>query len=277
MGSKGIRLENVSKAYAADPGMQTWALKEISVSFEPGQFIGIAGNNASGKTTLARLLNGLLRPTTGTVLIDGMDTVDHRRAFDIRRRVAMVFQNPDNQIISSVVEEEIGFGPGNLNLPQQEIDRRVEESLDLMELSDLRGHSPHLLSGGQKQRLAIAAALAMHPDYLVLDEPTAMLDQACRRELIDHLHVLNREHGMTIILASHCMEDLAEADRIVVLRLGSVVADAPPWKIFGQEAERTGLKPPDVFMLGRCLRQVGIGIDEKTATITEVADQLCRL
>lgn len=277
MSFKGIQLIDVTKQYFSSKEQQTCALKDINIAIKPGEFMGIVGKNASGKTTLARLLNGLLQPSLGKVLIDGMDTRDHRKRMEIRRRVAMVFQNPENQIVNPIVEEEIAFGPENLNLPPQEVSRRVEEALEVMGLKELRQQAPHLLSGGQKQRVAVAAALAMHPDYLVLDEPTSMLDQCCRRELIEHLHVLNRKQGITIILISHDMEDLAKADRLIVLQQGSVIGDASPREIFQQEDKLVGLKPPDIAQMAQLLRKMGCSVDCQITTREEMVDQLCRL
>jgi energy-coupling factor transport system ATP-binding protein len=274
---KGIQIIDVTKYYSSGQNQLTWALKDINITMKPGEFIGIAGNNASGKTTLARLLNGLLRPSRGRVLIDGLDTCDHRQKLEIRRRVALVFQNPENQFISPVVEEEIAFGPENLNLSLQEISRRVEEALEVMGLKELRLQAPHLLSGGQKQRVAVAAALAMRPDYLVLDEPTSMLDQFCRHELIKHLHVLNRQQGITIILISHYMEDLEKADRLVVLQKGSLIADASPQEIFQREEQLTGLKPPDIFRMAQLLGKMGYNVDCQITTREEMVAYLCRL
>jgi len=274
---KGIQLLDVTKEYPGNQDIKTCALKKVNLTIKPGEFVGIVGKNASGKTTLARLLNGLLLPSQGRVMINGMDTRDRRMRMEIRRRVAMVFQNPENQIVSPVVEEEIAFGPENLNLPHHEISRRVEEGLKLMGLREFRHYAPHLLSGGQKQRVAIASALAMQPDYLVLDEPTSMLDQSCRRELIEHLHILNKQQGITIVLISHCMEDLAGADRLVVLQQGSLFADAPPWEIFRQDDKIVGLKPPDIVRMVELLQKMGFNLDNKITTRAEMVDQLCRL
>lgn len=273
---KGIQLINVTKEYLSSQD-KTRALKDINLSIKPGEFVGIAGKNASGKTTLARLLNGLLRPTQGKVLINGMDTRDHQHTMEIRRQVAMVLQNPENQIVSPVVEEEISFGPENLCLSPHEVSRRVEEVLEIMGLQELRMHETHQLSGGQKQRVAVAAALAMQPDYLVLDEPTSMLDQLGRRELIEHLHFLNRKRGITIILISHNMEDFVRANRLIILQQGSLISDAPPWEIFQQESKLAGLKRPDIPQMLHILTKLGCNLDPKITTREEMVDELCRL
>ncbi|MCG9968816.1 energy-coupling factor transporter ATPase [Pelotomaculum terephthalicicum JT] len=253
------------------------ALKAVNLSIKPGEFVGIAGKNGSGKTTLARLLNGLLLPSAGSVMVNGMDTRQRRHIREIRRQVAMVFQNPDNQLVSPVIEEEIAFGPENLNLPLREIEIRVEEALQIVGLEELRHKSPHMLSGGQKQRVAIAAALAMRPACLVLDEPTSMLDQTCRQGILDYLRELNNRQGITIILISHNMEDLAGAGRIIVLQEGSIVRDAPPWEIFNQAGQTLDLKPPNIVRLAQMLRKRGCLLDERISTLEQMENSICRL
>ncbi len=239
--------------------------------------MGIAGKNGSGKTTLARLLNGLLLPSTGRVMVNGMDTRQRRHIREIRRLVAMVFQNPDNQLVSPIIEEEIAFGPENLNLPPREVSRRVEEALQVVGLEDLRHKSPHMLSGGQKQRVAIAAALAMQPDYLVLDEPTSMLDQAGRRGILEYLWELNSKQGITIVLISHNMEDLAGADHIIMLHEGSIVGDAPPWKIFNLNEHALNLKPPNIVWMAEMLRKRGYKLDQQITTLEQMENGICQL
>ncbi len=239
--------------------------------------MGIAGKNGSGKTTLARLLNGLLLPSAGRVTVNGMDTRERRHIREIRRQVAMVFQNPENQLVSPVIEEEIAFGPENLNLPEDEIERRVEKVLQIVGLSELRQMSPHMLSGGQKQRVAIAAALAMQPSYLVLDEPTSMLDQTGRQGILDYLRELNKRQGITIILISHNMEDLAGADRIILLQDGSIVCDAPPWEAFNREEKALDLKLPNIVLLAQMLRKRGYLLDKQITTLEQMENSICRL
>ncbi len=274
--SGGIELIDVSKRYSAEQDSGVCALTGINLSIAAGEFVGIVGMNGSGKTTLARLLNGLILPTNGRVLVNNMDTRHRRCRREIRRLVGMVFQNPDNQLVSPVVEEEIAFGPENLNLPPQEVSRRVEEVLKITGLGEIRYHAPHLLSGGQKQRVAVASALAMQPDYLVLDEPTSMLDQSCRRELINHLHLLNQKYGITIILISHCMEDLAGADRLIVLHEGCIVGDGAPWEIFARESPLADIdiKPPDIVRLLQILQQMGFSLDAKVTTLEQMVNVL---
>lgn len=239
--------------------------------------MGIAGKNGSGKTTLARLMNGLLLPSSGRVTVNGMDTRERRHIREIRRLVAMVFQNPENQLVSPVIEEEVAFGPENLNLPEDEIERRVEKVLQIVGLSDLRHMSPHMLSGGQKQRVAIAAALAMQPAYLVLDEPTSMLDQTGRQGILDYLRELNKRQGITIILISHNMEDLAGADRIILLQDGSIVCDSPPWEAFNREEKALDLKPPNIVLLAQMLRERGYLLDKQITTLEQMENSICRL
>lgn len=274
---QGIQLQNVTKEYANSPGQKICALKDVNLFIRPGEFVGIAGKNGSGKTTLARLLNGLLLPSDGRVIVNGVDTRRRRYIKEIRRQVAMVFQNPDNQLVSPVIEEEIAFGPENLDLTEEEIARRVDEVLQIVGLSELRHLSPHMLSGGQKQRVAIAAALAMRPAYLVLDEPTSMLDQTGRQGILDYLRKLNRRQGITIILISHNMEDLAGADRIILLQEGSLVYDAPPWEAFNREHKTLDLKPPNIVRLAQMLRKSGYLLDEKITTLEQMENSICRL
>ncbi|MDD3899507.1 MAG: ATP-binding cassette domain-containing protein, partial [Syntrophomonadaceae bacterium] len=248
-----IELFNVTKTYQR-AGSLVYALNNISLTIPRGQFVGIVGMNGSGKTTLARLLNGLILPSSGEVLVNGLDTTDPRYRKDIRRLVGMVFQNPDNQIINPIVEEEVAFAAQNLHLSALEVSRRVTWALQAVGLTDLRHHAPHLLSGGQKQRLAVAAALAMCPAYLVLDEPTSMLDQSGRRELIACLGELRRDHGITIIMITHSMEEVAPADRLIVLHQGTIHLDGPPWEVFSSpDFEYIGMTPPPIARLTNIL------------------------
>lgn len=271
-----IELIGAGKDYPTPQGGAVPALKNINLHIREGEFLGIAGKNASGKTTLARLLNGLLLPTRGRVMVSGMDTRSRQYRMEIRRKVAMVFQNPENQIVNPVVEEEIAFGPENLNLPAGEVRRRVDEVLELLQLTEFRKHAPHLLSGGQKQRVAIASALAMQPDVLVLDEPTSMLDAWCRKDLMTYLLTLNRRRGMTAVLITHSMEDLAEADRLVVMDEGKIISDTPPWEVFGRDSLPGMLRPPDISRLVRQLNERGGGIDPRITVRRELVDALCR-
>ncbi len=274
---QGIQLSNVTKEYFNSQNDKFCALKAVNLAIKFGEFVGIAGENGSGKTTLARLLNGLLLPSAGRVTVNGMDTRQRRVIKEIRRLVGMVFQNPDNQLVSPVVEEEIAFGPENLNLPRQEVNKRVEKALQIVGLENLRQKSPHMLSGGQKQRVAIAAALAMQPDYLVLDEPTSMLDQTGRRRILEHLRKLNRKHGITIILISHNMEDLIGADRIIMLHQGRIAGDGTPWKIFQRDDHTVALKPPNIVRMAQILRKRGYRLDQQITTLEQMENGICRL
>lgn len=270
-----IEVLNVTKTYQR-AGSLVYALNNVSLTITRGQFIGIVGMNGSGKTTLARMLNGLILATSGKVMINGLDTTDPRYHKDIRRLVGMVFQNPDNQIISPIVEEEVAFGAQNLHLSAVEVSQRVTWALQAVGLTDLRHHAPHLLSGGEKQRLAVAAALAMRPAYLVLDEPTSMLDQSGRRELILCLEELRREHGITIIMISHFMEEVALADRLIVLHQGTIHLDGPPWEVFSSpEFEHIGMTPPPIARLTNILIEQEHEIDKRIVTFEQMAEFLC--
>lgn len=273
----GIEILNVSKEYSLAGGSTICALEGINLTIRPGEFIGIVGMNGSGKTTLARLLNGLILPSDGAIRINGLNPANQDDIREIRRLVGMVFQNPDNQIINPSVEEEVAFGPGNLGLSSGEVCRRTDWALNVTGLSELRYHAPHLLSGGQKQRLAVAAALAMLPFCLVLDEPTSMLDQVGRRGLIQCLRELNQEYQIIVIMISHCMEDIAGADRLIVMHRGSVYLDGPPGEVFcSPEFALAGLKPPPIARLTRSLAQKGHQIDEKIVTYEQMVRFLCR-
>lgn len=270
-----IELLNVTKEYQR-AGFPVYALNDINLTIPRGEFVGIVGMNGSGKTTLTRLMNGLIMPSNGKVLVNGMDTTNPHYRNEIRHLVGMVFQNPDNQIINPIVEEEVAFGAQNLHLSPAEVSQRVDWALQVAGLTDLRHHAPHLLSGGQKQRLAVAAALAMQPAYLVLDEPTSMLDQSGKNELIPCLEELSREHGITIIMISHSMEEVARADRLIVLNEGTIHLDGPPWKVFSSpDFELSGLKPPPIARLTNILLEHGHRIDEKIVTLEQMVEFLC--
>jgi energy-coupling factor transport system ATP-binding protein len=246
--------------YQGTPG-ECRALSGVDITVKKGEYLALVGPNGSGKSTLARHLNALLLPTSGKVLVDGLDTSRPGDIWEIRRRVGMVFQNPDNQIVSSLVEEDVAFGAENLGLPREEVLARVTEALEQTGLTRFRQHAPHLLSGGQKQRLAIAGVLAMRPSCLVLDEPTAMLDPAGRRELLDLLERLNRD-GITVILVTHFMEEAARAGRIAVLAGGKVVLTGTPAEVFSQDQvlEELGLELPAPAQIARGLKRRGFFI-----------------
>lgn len=277
MEEQGIELINVTKKYAKG-SIEHPALKDVTLSIKPGEYLGLMGMNGSGKSTLIRLINGLIQPTTGKVSVDGMDTGSPENIPKIRRLVGMVFQNPDNQLICPVVEEEIAFGPENLGLPLPEVKRRVEWSLRAVGLEEMRHHSPHLLSGGQKQKVALASVLAMQPKYLVLDEPTSMLDPASRADLLEQLQALNTRHGMTIILCSHNPQDLIHAHRLVALHRGAIALQGAPREVYAREDRlaEIGLEPPAVYQLTGQLVRAGCKITGEIKTISDLVEYICR-
>ena len=265
-----IRIKNISYTYPDAPGP---ALNDVSLDIWPGTFVAVLGSNGSGKSTLAKHLNAILLPASGKVLVDGMDTIDEGSLLPIRRRVGMVFQNPDNQIVANVVEDDVAFAPENLGVEPGEIRRRVDAALRQVGMYELRLHAPHLLSGGQKQRVAIAGILAMDPQVLVLDEPTAMLDPQGRREVIDTVEALCRDRGITVVLITHHMDEAARADRIVVMDKGRVVMDGAPREIFPQaEALRAlRLDVPDTTELLRRLNAAGMRLPADALTAEDCA------
>ena len=255
------------------------ALDGLSCVIGRGEYVGIVGGNGSGKSTLAKHLNALLLPTAGLVRVAGLDTRDPDAVWAARRRVGMIFQNPDNQLVATVVEEDVAFGPENLGVPSAEIRQRVDEALAAVGMTAHRRHAPHLLSGGQKQRVAIAGVLAMHPECIVLDEPTTMLDPQGQAEVLEAVRTLNRRDGITIVLISHAMEDLADAERIIVLDAGRIALDGPAAQVFDQlsEAPLGPLAPPPITMLARWLRADGIAVPSGIHTIDGLADALAGL
>ena len=255
-----IKTQDLLFRYTTEEGVAPTVLDRISLTIEPGSFVAILGHNGSGKSTLAKHFNAILLPTDGKVYVDGMDTADEERLLDIRRRVGMVFQNPDNQIVASVVEEDVAFAPENLGVPSPEIRQRVDEALATVGMTEYARHAPHLLSGGQKQRVAIAGVLAMEPECIVLDESTAMLDPVGRREVLSTVKRLNREKGITVVLITHHMDEAAQADRLVVMHDGRVVHDGPPSQVF-QDVDGLrafGLEVPESVALMYELRKRGV-------------------
>ncbi|TYP50336.1 energy-coupling factor transporter ATPase [Thermosediminibacter litoriperuensis] len=255
------------------------ALKDINLRIQKGEFVAIIGPNGSGKSTLAKLFNGLFIPAKGSVRVDGLDTRDRENIWKIRQKAGMVFQNPDNQIVATVVEEDVAFGPENLGVPPEEIKKRVYEALKIVELTDFDQKAPHLLSGGQKQRVAIAGVIAMKPDYIILDEPTAMLDPVGRREVINTVKRLNREEGKTIVLITHFMEEAVQADRVIVMNRGRVVMEGTPREIFSrvEELKEIGLDVPQVTELAHRLKGRGLEVRGDILTIDEMVECLCPL
>ncbi len=275
---KIISFEKVTFEYESDD--RSFSVFEgLDLSFQRGTFNVILGHNGSGKSTLAKLTNGLLKPSSGKVIIDGMDTADEENEFDIKKKVGLVFQNPDNQIVSSVVEEDVAFGPENLGLEPQEIRSRVDEALKTVDMYDKREQMTHKLSGGQKQRVAIAGIIAMEPECIVLDEPTAMLDPKGRKEVIETIHRLNREKGITILLITHYMEEAASADRVIIMSDGVITADGTPREIFSKTDRLTaaGLDLPQTADILSRLAKSGFNIEKGIISVEECADAIATL
>ena len=274
-----IETKDLTYTYPAPEGeTNPPALRGVSVTIEKGSFTVVLGHNGSGKSTFAKHLNAVLLPCGGTVYVDGMDTRDESLLLEIRRRTGMVFQNPDNQIVANVVEEDVAFGPENLGVPTAEIRRRVDDALAAVGMEQFARHAPHLLSGGQKQRIAIAGILAMEPECIVLDEATAMLDPAGRREVIDTVRRLNRERGITVVLITHHMAEAESADRVIVMNDGQVAMDGAPHDVFAQvdRLHELGLAAPDTVELLHLLREAGIDVPLTGLTVDECADTICR-
>lgn len=271
-----IEIEHLSHVYhAGEEGEQT-ALDDLSLSIERGEFVAVLGSNGSGKSTLAKHLNALLLPTSGACRIDGIDTREEADVWRIRQKVGMVFQNPDNQLIAAVVEDDVAFGPENLGVPSKEIRRRVDEALKAVNMTEFRSYAPHLLSGGQKQRIAIAGTLAMQTEAIVFDEATAMLDPEGRAEILSIVQRLHEEQGITVVYITHFMEEAAAADRILVLDHGRLVMDAPPREVFrhARELRALGLEVPLAVELRDRLRAAGVVLPEDLLTPAELVAAL---
>jgi len=275
-----IKTEHLSFAYTDAESTAPLILNNVSVEIEEGSFVAVLGHNGCGKSTLAKHMNAILLPTGGKVWVDGMDTMDEDRLLDIRRTVGMVFQNPDNQIVANVVEEDVAFAPENLGIPPAEIRQRVDDALKAVNLSEFQEHAPHLLSGGQKQRLAIAGVIAMQPRCIVLDEPTAMLDPIGRADVMRTIKQLNRERGVTVVLITHHMDEAAQADRVIAMtRERGVIADGTPKEVFShvEEMKEAGLTVPYTTQLMWELRQAGVDAPLDALSDEECAQALCRL
>lgn len=255
------------------------ALNNISLNIKKGEFVVILGHNGSGKSTFAKHLNAILTPKSGTLLIKGIDTKDYTRVWDIRQTAGMVFQNPDNQIVATIVEEDVAFGPENLGVMPDEIRERVDQALKTVEMTAYKKHSPNYLSGGQKQRIAIAGVLAMKPECIVFDEPTAMLDPIGRQEVINTIHKLNKEEGITIIHITHYMQEAINADRLIVMEEGQIVIEGTPREVFSQveKLKELGLDVPDATFLAYELQKRGIDIGTDVITVEEVVDKIWQL
>ena len=273
--SSVIKIENLHYTY---PGDDVESLKGVSLEIERGSFVAVLGHNGSGKSTLAKHLNAILLPTEGKVLIDGIDTADENNLLKIRSTVGMVFQNPDNQIVANVVEDDVAFAPENLGVEPAEIRERVDNALKAVDMYEFRLHAPHLLSGGQKQRVAIAGVIAMQPEVIVLDEPTAMLDPKGRREVIDTVTKLCREKGITIVLITHHMSECIDADRLIVMSNGDVVADGTPQEVFSQVElmHSEGLAVPATTELIWQLNKKGFNLPLTALGIADCAEQIAK-
>lgn len=254
------------------------AVGGVDLTIEKGEFVAVLGHNGSGKSTMAKCLNGLFQPTRGDVVVDGMNTKEEEDIWKIRARAGMVFQNPDNQIVATVVEEDVAFGAENLAVEQGELRRRVDEALAAVEMTEYKDDQPHKLSGGQKQRVAIAGILAMNPDYIILDEPTAMLDPRGREEVMKTILRLNKEEGKTIILITHFMSEAVQADRVAVMEEGKLVLEGPPREVFNQvdTMKSLGLDVPQVTELAARLKAVGVPLPDGILDREEFVDALCR-
>lgn len=274
-----IKTEHLTFSYTTEEGVTPIILDDLTLTIEAGSFVAVLGHNGSGKSTLAKHMNAILLPSGGKVYVDDMDTADESLLLQIRRTVGMVFQNPDNQIVASVVEEDVAFAPENLGIPSAEIRKRVDDALAMVGMSEYAKHAPHLLSGGQKQRIAIAGVIAMRPRCIVLDEPTAMLDPAGRAEVLKTIRTLNAEYGITLVLITHHMDEAAQAQRLIVLSKGHIIADNSPRNVF-QDVEglrAVGLTVPEPVSLMWELRQSGLDVPLDVLSDEECVQVLKRL
>lgn len=282
MNDEMIKCTNVSFKYIKDAeGVkeEKYAVKNVDLQVKKGEFLVILGHNGSGKSTMAKQMNALIVPTEGTVIVDELDTSEPENVWTIRSKAGMVFQNPDNQLVATIVEEDVAFGPENLGVESSEIRKRVDESLEKVGMSKYKRHAPHLLSGGQKQRIAIAGILAIQPQCIIFDEPTAMLDPSGRRDVLNNIKHLNKNYGMTIVLITHYMDEAAQADRIIVMDGGSIKMEGTPREIFPQveRMKNIGLDVPQVTELAYELKRSGIDINEKILNVDEMVNELCQL
>ena len=280
MKDKMITCENVSFKYRVNEGEEEkFAVNGVSFEVEKGEFLVILGHNGSGKSTIAKHMNALLLPSEGVVIVDGLNTLDNDNLWEIRSKAGMVFQNPDNQLVATIVEEDVAFGPENLGVPPEEIRKRVDESLKRVGMYEYRRHAPHLLSGGQKQRIAIAGILAMKPECIIFDEPTAMLDPSGRKEVLDNIKEINKKYGITIVLITHYMDEAAQADRVIVMDDGKIMLEGKPREVFSnvKQMKDIGLDVPQVTELCYELKNNGINIDTNILNVDEMVNALCQL
>ncbi|MBQ4528722.1 MAG: energy-coupling factor transporter ATPase [Clostridia bacterium] len=274
-----IEVKDLTYSYDNDEGVSEIVLKEINLNIKKGEFVAVLGHNGSGKSTFAKHLNAIYLPLGGKVVIDGIDTSDPDKLWDIRSMVGMVFQNPDNQIVASIVEEDVAFAPENLSVPPEEIRKRVDDALEAVGMSEYKNHAPHMLSGGQKQRVAIAGIIAMKPDIIVMDEPTAMLDPIGRREVIKTIEDLNQKFGITIVLITHNMDEAVKAQRVVVIDAGRVLIDDTPRNVFKnvEMIRSIGLDVPQATMLAHELIKEGFDIRDDVLTVDECTEEIYKL
>ena len=274
-----IEVKDVQFDYLSYEGQEVAALNGVTLDVKKGEFVVIIGHNGSGKSTLAKHFNALLKPSKGVVLIKGIDTRDEDMVWEIRQTAGMVFQNPDNQIVATIVEEDVAFGPENLGLPAEEIRIRVDEALKTVGMDKYANSAPHYLSGGQKQRVAIAGILAMRPEVIVLDEPTAMLDPSGRRDVIETIKYLNKHEGITVVHITHYMEEAVDADKVIVMEQGKIVLQGTPEDVFSQVEvlKGIGLDVPQVTELAYRLRVEGLDVPQNLLRVEEMVDAICQL
>lgn len=276
-----VEFHNLTFCYDADEGEQQPepAIRDFTFNVKKGEFVAVLGHNGSGKSTVAKLSNSILIPNEGKVLVKGMDTADEDLSYEIRKTVGVVFQNPDNQIVASIVEEDVAFGPENLGLPREEIRKRVDDSLKAVGMYEYRHHEPHKLSGGQKQRVAIAGIIAMRPECIFLDEPTAMLDPKGRKEVMDTVIKLNKEYGMSVVFITHFMEEAVLADRVAVIDNSRLLLEGTPKEVFKQEdlLRSVGLDIPQITNLAREMKKSGVKVDDSVLTLNEFVENITAL
>lgn len=276
-----VEFHNVTFCYDADEGEQQPepAIRDFTFNVKKGEFVAVLGHNGSGKSTVAKLSNSILIPNEGKVLVKGMDTADEDLSYEIRKTVGVVFQNPDNQIVASIVEEDVAFGPENLGLPREEIRKRVDDSLKAVGMYEYRHHEPHKLSGGQKQRVAIAGIIAMRPECIFLDEPTAMLDPKGRKEVMDTVIKLNKEYGISVVFITHFMEEAVLADRVAVIDNSRLLLEGTPKEVFKQEdlLRSVGLDIPQITNLAREMKKSGVKVDDSVLTLNEFVENITAL
>ena len=276
-----IEFQNVTFSYDEDEdnNIGETIVENFSLQIKKGDFVAVLGHNGCGKSTIAKLCNGINIPQSGKVLVDGTDTADEGKINEIRQKVGMVFQNPDNQIVATIVEDDVAFGPENLGVEPSEIRKRVDEALKRVGMYEFRLSEPHKLSGGQKQRVAIAGIIAMQPECIVLDEPTSMLDPRGRKEVMDTIKMLNSEYGITVIIITHYMDEAAKADRVIVMEKGEIILDGKPREVFSHidTLKKVGLDVPESTFLARELKNEGVDIKGNILTVDELLDEILRI